>query len=53
MGWSRCAWVLLLLLQAGLLRPAAALDGHFRMADYRHDVWGVKEGAPAMVLAMA
>ncbi|MGK5027257.1 hypothetical protein [Janthinobacterium sp. RB2R34] len=31
---------------------AFALDSHFRIGDYRHDVWGAKEGAPAMTTAM-
>jgi signal transduction histidine kinase/ligand-binding sensor domain-containing protein len=31
---------------------AQALDGSFRIADFRHDVWSPKEGLPAMPIAM-
>lgn len=42
-----------LLLSWLAVAPAAhALDGSFRIADFRHDVWAPKEGLPAMPITM-
>lgn len=46
LAWFCCCWIL-------TAPQALALDSHFRIGDYRHDVWGAKEGAPAMTTAMA
>ncbi len=43
----------LLLSYAAVVPGARALDGHFRIGDYHHDVWGPKEGAPSTVLSIA
>jgi ligand-binding sensor domain-containing protein len=47
------AVAILLILFAALAPAAHALDGHFRIGDFHHDVWGPKEGAPSTVLTIA
>ncbi|HEY9101751.1 sensor histidine kinase [Chitinimonas sp.] len=41
------------LLVSSLAQPAWALDSARSLAEYRHDIWGSKEGAPGGITALA